>query len=399
MKQISTHVTYIGASSRSLDLFESQYPVPGGMAYNSYIVKAGKTAIMDTCDPIVGKEWMDSLLSALGSAEPDYLVVHHMEPDHSSMISLLMDRFPGLTLVCSAAALKMIPNFFPSKDYSCRSLVVSEGQSLDLEGASLSFYSAPMVHWPEVMVSYLGEDQILFCADAFGSFGVVPEGVGVCSNNLILNDFEEWKDEARRYYCNICGKYGAQVGRLLSKLPALQIRMLCPLHGPMIEGGNIDRAVELYSKWAGYTPELEGEVMVACASIHGGTLSVAGKLVEMLKDRGVSAHLVDLCRTDVSYSVADAFRCQKIVLASCSYDAVLFPAMHDFLYHLQIKGLCKRKFAIIENGSWAPSAARVMKEMLSLLKQIELVEPVVSIRSRLADRDIPALEQLCEALR
>lgn len=397
MKQIS--VTYIGASSRSLDLFESQYPVPEGMGYNSYLVKAGKIAVMDTCDPIVEKEWMGNLLSNLDGAQPDYLVVHHMEPDHSSMIALLMDTFPTLTLVCSAAALKMIPNFFPSKDYSLRCIAVSEGQSLDLDGASLTFYSAPMVHWPEVMVSYLPERHLLFSADAFGSFGAVEQGVGGCSNDLMLSDFNAWKDEARRYYCNICGKYGAQVSRLLSKLPAGDVELVCPLHGPMLGLDTIAPAVELYSKWAGYTPELEDEVMVACASIHGGTLAAAGKLVEMLNQKGVPAHLVDLCRTDVSYSVADAFRCRKIVLAASSYDAGLFPPMHDFLYHLQIKGLCNRTFAIVENGSWAPSAAKVMKEMLQLLKSTELLEPVVSIRSRLKDSDLPALGQLCEALR
>ena len=396
MKQIS--VTHIGASSSKIDLFESQYPIPEGMGYNSYLIKAGKTAVMDTCDPSVEKEWMDNLLSGLDGAEPDYLVVHHMEPDHSSMIARLMDTFPGLTLVCSAAALKMIPNFFPSKDYSLRSLAVSEGQSLDLDGASLTFYSAPMVHWPEVMVSYLPEKHMLFSADAFGSFGAVQKGIGGCSEDLTLSDIDAWKDEARRYYCNICGKYGAQVGRLLSKIPAKDVEQVCPLHGPILGLDTIGPAIELYSKWANYTPELEDEVMVACASIHGSTLAACGKLVEMLKQNGISAHLVDLCRTDVSYSVADAFRCRSIVLAASSYDAGVFPPMHDFLYHLQIKGLCKRRFAIVENGSWAPSAAKVMKEMLSQLKQIELLEPVVSIRSRLKDSDMPALEQLCAAL-
>ena len=391
-------ISYIGCDDRTLDLFEGLYALPDGMCYNSYLLCADKVAVLDTIDKRCADEWLNKTEKALLGRKPDYLVVHHMEPDHSSMIARLMDTFPGLTLVCSAAALKMIPNFFPSKDYSLRSLAVSEGQSLDLDGASLTFYSAPMVHWPEVMVSYLPEKHMLFSADAFGSFGAVQKGIGGCSEDLTLSDIDAWKDEARRYYCNICGKYGAQVGRLLSKIPAKDVEQVCPLHGPILGLDTIGPAIELYSKWANYTPELEDEVMVACASIHGSTLAACGKLVEMLKQNGISAHLVDLCRTDVSYSVADAFRCRSIVLAASSYDAGVFPPMHDFLYHLQIKGLCKRRFAIVENGSWAPSAAKVMNEMLSQLKQVELVEPVVSIRSRLKDSDMPALEQLCAAL-
>ena len=388
--KINDAVRYIGTDDGTLDLFESQYPVPAGMSYNSYLICDRKTAVLDTADIRMGGQWLANLDEALEGREPDYLVVHHLEPDHSAMIAAAMRKYPSMTVVCSKPAAGMLPQFFDGTDFEGRCVTVGEGDVLELGERSLRFFMAPMVHWPEVMVSWMPEDGLLFSADAFGTFGTVENAGG-----LFCRDIAPWRDEAARYYFNICGKYGAQVGKLLDKLGGLGVLALCPLHGPVL----LDpaSAVGAYRLWSSYTPE-NSSVLIAFASIHGGTAALAGRLAEMLESKGKSVILRDLSRCDLSLAVSDAFRCGTTVFAASSYDAGVFPPMHDFLWHLQIKGWQNRKAAVIQNGSWSPTAGRLMCGMLGEMKNIELAGEVLTIRSRMHEADIPALEAMADAL-
>ena len=388
---LNSSVNYIGVDDLDLDLFESQYIVPEGMAYNSYVILDGKVAVMDTADIRKAEEWKANLAEALGDRKPDYLIVHHMEPDHSALIAWALDAYPGITLVASAKAVQMLGQFFEGIDLAGRTLTVKDGDTLDLGTHSLRFFSAPMVHWPEVMVSFDAADGALYSADAFGKFGALSK----CG--FYGRDDEDWTCEGRRYYFNIVGKYGAQVQALLAKLSGLPVKTIRPLHGPVLED-NLGDYLSLYNTWSKYEPESEG-IFIACASIHGGTFAAAEKLAEILRAKGAEkVVLSDLCRSDVAENVEDAFRYPTLILAASSYDAGLFTPMYEFIHRLQIKGYSKRRIALVENGSWAPSAARVMKEMVGTMKNIELVDKVVTIRSRMKSTDIPALEALADAV-
>jgi len=391
IREIGSKVFYIGSDDTNLDLFEGQYIVPKGISYNSYLIADSKIAILDTSDARKGEEWKKNLSEALAGRQPDYLVVHHMEPDHSALISWALEHYPGITLVASAQALRMLPQFFENINLEGRTKAVKEGDVLELGEHSLRFVAAPMVHWPEVMMSFDASDGALYSADAFGKFDAL------CESGFYGREDDDWACEGRRYYFNIVGKYGAQVQLLLGKVSGLPIKTIRPLHGPILED-DLAEYIRLYDIWSRYEPETDG-VFIACASIHGGTLAAAQKLAEILEQKGApKVVLSDLARTDVAENVEDAFRYPRIVLAASSYDAGLFTPMYEFLHRLQIKGWCRRKVALVENGSWAPSAARVMKEMLGTMKDIEIVEPVVTIRSRMKSGDIPALEALAEAI-
>ena len=390
-RTVSEDIRYIGADDLNIDLFESQYPVPDGMAYNSYVILDEKVAIMDTIDSRAAEQWKENLSVALGGRTPDYLVVQHLEPDHSSLIGYVMDTYPEVKIVASAKAVSMLPQFFGGVSFEGRTVSVKEGDTLPLGKHTLKFVMAPMVHWPEVMVSFDIEHGILFSADAFGKFGAL----GKCG--FWGEEDSDWACEGRRYYFNICGKYGMQVQNLLKKAAGLDIKMICPLHGPVLRE-NLGYYLGLYQTWSSYAPESEG-VFVAYASIHGGTKAVAEKFADILKAKGAKkVTLSDLCRDDQAEAVEDAFRYPVTVVAACSYDAGLFPPAHSFIHHLQDKGWQKRKVGLIENGSWAPSAGRVMKEMFSTMKAVEIAEPMVTIKSRMKDSDIPALEALADAL-
>ncbi len=391
MKEINDGLFYIGADDDELDLFESQYDVPEGMSYNSYLIKSDKIAIMDTVDARKGEEWKRNLAEALGDRTPDFLVVHHLEPDHSALIAWAADRYPEMVIVASARAIAMLPQFFDGHSFEGRTLAVKDGDSICLGGLSLQFFLAPMVHWPEVLVSYSPQKGVLFSADAFGKFG----SLGKCG--FWGEDDGDWACEARRYYFNICGKYGGPVQTLLGKLKPLDIKTICPLHGPILRK-DLGQYLGLYDIWSSYGVETEG-VFVACASIHGGTLEVAEKLVDILKAKGApKVAFSDLTRDDQAEAVEDAFRYGKLVVAAASYDGGLFPPAYEFIHHLQDKAWQKRRVALIENGSWAPSAGRVMREMFSSMKVVELVEPVVTIRSRFKPADQAALDALADAI-
>ncbi len=388
---LNPKVKYIGVDDLDLDLFESQYIVPEGMAYNSYVILDDKVAVMDTADARKGEEWKANLAEALEGRKPDYLVVHHMEPDHSSMIAWMLEAYPVTVLVASAKAIQMLGQFFEGLDLAGRTLAVKEGDVLQLGEHNLRFFAAPMVHWPEVMVSFDAADGALYSADAFGKFDALSK----CG--FYGRDDDDWACEGRRYYFNIVGKYGAQVQALLAKVGGLPVRTIRPLHGPILEDGLRDY-ISLYDTWSRYAPESEG-IFIAVASIHGGTLAAAEKLADILRAKGAKkVVLSDLCRSDFAENVEDAFRYPAVILAASSYDAGLFTPMYEFIHRLQIKGYSKRRVALLENGSWAPSAARVMKEMLGSMKEIELVGPVVTIRSRMKASDIPALESLADAV-
>jgi flavorubredoxin len=383
---ISNTIKYIGVDDLDIDLFESQYVVPEGMSYNSYIIDDEKIAVMDTADRRKAEEWKANLKAALGDRQPDYLVVHHMEPDHSALIAWMLETYPGLQLVCSAQAAKMLPNFFEGFNFEGRVMTVKEGDTLSLGKHELKFICAPMVHWPEVIMSYDSTDKVLFSADGFGKFGA------------LANETDDWACEARRYYFNICGKYGIQVQNVLKKAAAIDIQTICPLHGPVLEGEALAEAVKLYDIWSKYEPESEG-ILIAYASIHGGTAVAAERLAEILSKKGAKKVVVsDLSRSDMAEVIEDAFRYPTVVVAASSYDGGVFPIMHDFLYHLQIKNYQKRRFGIIENGSWAPSAGKVMRSMIEGLKDCEIVEPMVTIRSRMKSADEAQLEQLADSL-
>lgn len=383
--KITDTIRYIGVDDLDIDLFESQYVVPEGMSYNSYVILDEKIAVMDTVDARKGEEWKANLTAVLDSRQPDYLVVHHMEPDHASLIAEAVNTYPAMKVVLSAAAAKMLPNFFEGTDFEGRVLSVKEGDSLSLGTHILQFIAAPMVHWPEVIMSYEQTEKVLFAADGFGKFGA------------LCNETDDWACEARRYYFNICGKYGAQVQAVLQKAATLDIRTICPLHGPVLSG-DLTPYLSLYDTWSRYEPESEG-VLVVYASIHGGTAAAAREFAEMLRARGAEkVVLSDLSRSDMAEVIEDAFRYPRLVLAASSYDAGVFPVMHDFLHHLQIKNYQKRRIGLIENGSWAPCAAKAMRILIEPMKEITLVDPVVTIRSRMKQTDIPAMEALADAI-
>ncbi len=380
-------IKYIGVDDLDLDLFESQYVVPEGMSYNSYLIEDDKIAVMDTVDARKADAWKQNLQKALDDRAPSYLIAHHMEPDHAALIAWVLETYPGTQLVCSALAAKMLPNFFDGFPFEGRVREIKEGDTLELGHHTLQFLSAAMVHWPEVIMSYERTEKVLFSADAFGKFGA-----------LVHEKADDWACEARRYYFNICGKYGPQVQAVLKKVSALEVRKICPLHGPELEGEALQNALKLYDIWSRYEPESEG-VIIAYASIHGGTAEAAERLADILRAKGAPKVVVsDLCREDQAEVIEDAFRYPTVVVAASSYDAGVFPPMHDFLYHLQIKGFQKRRFGIIENGSWAPTAGRVMRTMIEALKDCEIVEPMVTIRSRMKPADEVLLEQLANKL-
>ena len=383
---MSDTIKYIGVDDLDIDLFESQYVVPEGMSYNSYLIDDEKIAVLDTADRRKGEEWKANLKAALGNRQPDYLVAHHMEPDHSALIAWMLETYPGLQLVCSAQAAKMLANFFEGFNFEGRVMTVKEGDTLSLGKHELKFITAAMVHWPEVIMSYDSLDKVLFSADGFGKFGA------------LVNETDDWACEARRYYFNICGKYGIQVQSVMKKLAAIDVQAICPLHGPVLKGEALAEAVKLYDTWSKYDPEGEG-ILIAYASIYGGTAATAERLAEMLNKKGAKKVVVsDLSRSDLAEVIEDAFRYPTVVVAASSYDGGVFPVMHDFLYHLQIKNYQKRRFGIIENGSWAPSAGKVMRSMIEGLKDCEIVEPMVTIRSRMKAADEAQLEQLADSL-
>ena len=385
-KEISKDVLYIGVDDPTQQLFESQYHTPEGMCYNSYVILDDKVAVMDTSDSRTLDEWKQNLAAALNGRQPDYLVVHHLEPDHASGIAEVCALYSNMQIVCSAKAKQMMPQYFEDTSLEARVITVKEGDTLALGRHTLHFVMAPMVHWPEVMVTYDDADRLLFSADGFGKFGVYEA------------DADDWACEARRYYFNICGKYGGPVSTLLKKAAALDIDKILPLHGPVLEGEKMAEAVRLYTIWSAYDVETEG-VFIAHASIHGNTAQAAERLVEILKAKGCpKVAITDLCRDDLGEAIEDAFRYGKMVCMASSYDAGVFPPMYDFLHHLDIKAYQRRRVALIENGSWAPSAAKTMRAMLEGMKQVEVVEPVVTLRGRMKDSDIPQLEALAEAI-
>ncbi len=383
---ITKDIIYIGQDDAELRLFESQYVVPEGMCYNSYLIKDEKIAIMDTSDSRTIEGWKKDLATALDGRQPDYLIVQHLEPDHASGIAEAMHLYPNMKIVCSVKAAQMMPLFFPHYDFEGKVMTVKEGDTLSLGKHTLTFVMAPMVHWPEVMVTYDSTDKVLFSADGFGKFGVIDA------------DPDDWACEARRYYFNICGKYGAPVKTLLKKASALDIQQILPLHGPILSGEKMAEALRLYTIWSNYEVEAEG-VFIAYASIHGCTKEAVEKLVEILKAKGCKkVSVADLSRDDQAEAIEDAFKYGKLVLAASSYDAGLFPPMYDFIHHLQIKAWQNREVALIENGSWAPSAGRVMTAMLSEMKNVTIKGNLVTLRGRMKDSDIPALEALAEAI-
>ena len=382
--EITKDIKYIGVDDLDIDLFESQYIVPNGISYNSYLIKDEKIAIMDTVDIRKSDLWWENLNAALDGRTPDYLVVHHLEPDHAGSIGQVIEKYPNIKLVASDKAVKMLPQFFENVDFTDNIISIKEGDSLSLGEHTLTFYMAPMVHWPEVMVSYDSKDKVLFSADGFGKFGA-------------LSHEEDWACEARRYYFNIVGKYGQPTQMLLKKAATLDIQIICPLHGPILTE-NLGYYIGLYDTWSKYDVETEG-VFIAYASLHGSTAKVAHKLAEILKEKGApKVSIADLCRDDMAEAVEDAFRMGKLVVAASSYEGGVFTPMHVFLHHLESKKYQKRKVAIIENGSWAPCAGKIMHDTLAKMNNVEVVEPIVTIWSTMKQKDIPALENLAESI-
>ena len=389
MNEIAKGIFYIGVDDLDLDLFESQYVVPEGMAYNSYLVRDRKVAILDTADRRKGEQWLQNLQQALEGRTPDYLVVHHMEPDHSALIGEVAALYPSIQIVACAKALQLLGQFQPGRSFN--TLTVKEGDILELGEHSLQFLSAPMVHWPEVLVSFDAASGVLFSADAFGKFGALS----ACG--FYGDQDNDWACEGRRYYFNICGKYGPQVQALLKKVSALPVKTIASLHGPVLRK-DLPYYLDLYNTWSSYGVETPG-VFVAYASIHGGTADVALQLADLLRAKGCpKVATCDLTRDDRAEAVEDAFRYGTLVMAACSYDAGLFTPAYDFLHSLQMKGWQKRRVALIENGSWAPSAGRVMKEMFAAMKDVEQVGELVTIKSRFKPEDQPALEALANAI-
>ena len=380
---ISDSIKYIGVDDTTLDLFESQYIVPNGVSYNSYVILDEKVAVMDTVDARKTDEWFSNLTNTLNGRTVDYIVISHLEPDHAANIQMLAEKYPQAKLVLSAKAKAMLPQFFDIADLDSRCMAVAEGEELSLGSHTLKFFMAPMVHWPEVMVEYETTEKVLFSADGFGKFGA-------------LSADEDWACEARRYYFNIVGKYGAPVQALLKKAATLDIQTICPLHGPILKE-NLGYYIGKYMTWSSYEPEDEG-VLVACASIHGHTKKAAEKMVEILKGKGVKVAFTDLTRDDMAEAIEDAFRYSKLVIAAASYDGGVFPPMEDFLNRLGHKAYQKRKVGIIENGSWAPVAAKSMKAILDTMKDLTICDTVVSIKSTMKDADVAAMKAMADEL-
>ncbi|MCD7814133.1 MAG: FprA family A-type flavoprotein [Lachnospiraceae bacterium] len=381
---VSDSVTYVGVDDTTLDLFESQYRIPYGVSYNSYIIFDEKIAVMDTVDPRGTEEWLANVRTALGERKPDFLVVQHLEPDHSGSIRRFVEEYPEVTLVGNQKTFPMIEQFFAIKTTAVKTLTVAEGDTLSLGSHTLQFFLAPFVHWPEVMVTYEQTEKLLFSADGFGTFGALSSDI-------------DWITEARRYYINIVGKYGAQVQNLLKKASGLSIAAILPLHGPVLKE-NLGYYIDKYLTWSSYTPEEEG-IVIAYASLHGNTAKAVRRLEEILRQKGVqNVAVFDLNRDDMSVAIEYAYRYDRLVLASVTYDASLFPAMEDFLYHLKIKNFQNRKVGYIQNGTWAPASARFMKAQIAEMKNITEVEPVVTIRSALSAANLTELEALADAL-
>ena len=382
---ISESIKYVGVDDKDIDLFESQYVVPDGVSYNSYIIFDEKITIMDTVDARATDEWVKNIEEALDGKEPSYLVISHLEPDHAANIGLIAHKYPNMQLIGNAKTFQMLPQFF-DEDFADRQVVVKEGDEISLGSHSLTFVMAPMVHWPEVMVAYVKTEKILFSADGFGKFGALDS-----------EDDEGWACEARRYYFNIVGKYGAQVQNLLKKASALDIQTICPLHGPVLKE-NLGYYLDLYNTWSSYEPEDEG-VLVAYASIHGNTAKAAKQIADKLKAKGVEKmEVMDLSRDDMAEAVEAAFRYDKMVLACATYDGGLFPVMEDFLNHLKSKNFQKRKAALVENGSWAPLAAKKMRESLESMKNIEICENIVSIKSTVKEENVEQMDKMIDEL-
>ncbi|MBR5735397.1 MAG: FprA family A-type flavoprotein [Bacteroidales bacterium] len=378
-------VKYIGVDDLDIDLFESQYIVPEGMAYNSYVILDDKVAIMDGVDSRKAGEWEARLYEKLGARTPDYIVVLHTEPDHSGSIARVMSTYPKCRCVCSLAASRFMLQFYPELSFADRIDVVKEGDTLQLGAHTLRFFAAPMVHWPDVLVAYEESEKILFSADAFGKFGALSK-----------TDDEDWDCEARRYYINICGKFGAQVQALLKKLSGLSVSTICPLHGPVLSK-DLGHYLGLYDTWSSYRPETEG-VFIAYASLHGNTGDAAQYLAKRLEERFVKVEIADLSRSDLAENIEGAFRYDRIVLAAPTYEGGLHPFMLDFLRHLKEKGFCNRKIALIENGTWAPAAAKVMKAELEQMKGITLYDRIVTIRSAVTDENLREIDALTDDL-
>ena len=382
--EISDAIRYIGVDDDTIDLFESQYVVPEGMAYNSYIILDEKIAVMDTCDKRGSDEWLANLAAALGDRKPDYLVIHHLEPDHAGTLAQFMAKYPETTLVGNAKTFNMLPNYYDAS--AMQKITVKEGEELSLGAHTLQFFMAPMVHWPEVMVSFEKTEGVLFAADGFGKFGAIK------------NETDDWACEARRYYFNICGKYGMQVQALLKKAAKLDIKVICPLHGPVLKE-NLGYYIGLYDTWSKYEPENRG-VLIAVASIHGNTLQAAEYMKEQLAALGEEkVSLMEVPRSDVAEIIEDAFRYDRMILMASSYDAGVFLPMEDLLVHLRAKGYQNRKVALVENGSWGPTAAKTMRGYLEGMKNITILDPVVTIKSAVKEADKEALAALAKVVK
>ena len=379
---VSDAIRYVGVDDTTIDLFESQYPVPNGVSYNSYVILDEKVAVMDTVDRRAAPDWLENLEAELKGRAPDYLVIQHLEPDHAGSIGLLAERYPNMTLVGNAKTFSMLPKFFPALA-AAPALTVKEGDTLPLGSHTLTFVMAPMVHWPEVMVSYESCEKILFSADGFGTFGALSAG-------------QSWEKEAARYYFNIVGKYGTQVQALLKKAAGLDIQTICPLHGPVLRE-NLGFYLDKYDRWSRYEPEEKDAVLVAFATIHGNTAQAAGKMKEILERRGCGrVALVDLCREDQAVAVEEAFRCGRLVAMSPTYDGGLFPAMDHFMAHLRDKTYRSRTVALIENGSWAPSAAKHMRAYLEAMKDVTICPTVHTIQGAVKEADVAAMERIAD---
>lgn len=381
---ISDAVKYVGCDDKTIELFENQYKVPDGVSYNSYVILDEKTAVMDTADQRVSDEWISNVKEALAGRNADYLVISHLEPDHSANIQRIAELYPEMKLVCSAKAAAMLPQFFDC-DFGGRVITVKEGETLSLGAHTLKFIMAPMVHWPEVMVEYEETEKILFSADGFGKFGT-------------LDVDADWDCEARRYYFNIVGKYGAPVQTLLKKAAALDIKTICPLHGPVLSG-DLSHYLDRYNTWSSYEPEESG-VFIAYASIHGNTAKAALMLADMIKAKGVKVVAADLtkCGGDLSEAVEDAFRYDRMIVAASTYDAGVFPVMAEFIAHLKSKAYQKRRVGVMENGSWAPMAAKLMKAEFEGMKDITLAENTVTIKSTVKADTVKAMEMLADEM-
>lgn len=384
MNKLPEHIHYVGVDDDNIDLFEAQYPVSHGISYNSYIIEDEHIAIVDTVDRRVCGEWLAKVRMKLDGRAPSYLIVNHTEPDHSGSIRALLEQYPGIRVVASAKALAMLANFFEDIDFEARSMAIADNGTLALGRTALRFITAPMVHWPEVIVTLDETDGVLFSADAFGSFATAS-----CP--------EAWDTEARRYYTNIVGKYGNSVQALLKKVSTHSVNIIAPLHGPVLTD-NLGHHIALYDKWSRYEPEARG-TLIAYASVYGGITAAARRLASILQNRGErNVVLMDLCRHDVSQAVAEAFRLDKMVLCSVTYDGNMFPAMHNFIHHIALKGLTRRRVGLVENGSWAPVAARLMAGELAAMRDMTVIEPAVTLRGTLHDSDTAALEALAGAL-